>query len=90
VAGSKKETNFSSMSQSDIPHGRNGKHKGIVTKILSDLDRLQPGKAIKIPLADLGDTKENVRSALNRAVRKQKIEVSTSADDQFLYVWPSN
>jgi hypothetical protein len=38
-------------------------------------------------LAELGDTKENVRSALNRAARKSNREVATATDENFLYVW---
>ena len=44
--------NFTEMRQVDVPQGRNGKHKGIVTKILSDLDQVGPGVAIRVPLAD--------------------------------------
>ena len=33
--------NFKGMAQADVPQGRNGKHKAIVTKILSDLDQIQ-------------------------------------------------
>ena len=57
---------FAQLPQIDVPQGRNGKHKPTVTRILADLDRLEPGTAIKVPLAGLADTKENVRSALNR------------------------
>lgn len=78
---------FNTMLKTDVPQGRNGKHKGIVTAILADLDHLETGAALKIALAELGDTKENVRSALNRATRKQKRNVATAADDKFLYVW---
>jgi hypothetical protein len=80
-------SNFSVMSQTEVPTGRNGKHKAVVTMILSDLDGLKPGKAIRIPLEELDDTKENVRSALNRAVHKLKIEIATSTDEKYLYVW---
>ncbi|MCU1305740.1 MAG: hypothetical protein JWN45_435 [Acidobacteriaceae bacterium] len=83
----KSSPNFSVMSQTEVPTGRNGKHKAVVTMILSDLDGLQPGKAIRIPLEELDDSKENVRSALNRAVHKLKIEISTSTDEKYLYVW---
>ena len=79
--------NFSTMSQVDVPQARNGKHKDIVTKILSDLDQLQKGIALKIPLAELADGKENVRSALNRATRKSGRRVATATDATFLYVW---
>ena len=79
--------NFKSMKQTDVPQGRNGKHKAIVTKILSDLDQIPNGVALKVPLADLDETKEKVRSALNRATRKGQRNVATASDDAFLYVW---
>jgi hypothetical protein len=82
-----KPRNFKDMLQSDVPQGRNGKHKGIVTRILSDLDQIDQGVALKVPLAALDDTKENVRSALNRATRKGGRHVATASDDTFLYVW---
>jgi hypothetical protein len=66
---------------------RNGKHKKIVSMILRDLDQLKEGAAIKVPLADLEDSKENIRSALNRATRKGKRNVATATDENFLYVW---
>jgi len=83
----KKNMNFRTMAQVDVPQGRNGKHKLIVTKILSDLDQLQPGIALKVPLADLAEGKEKVRSALNRATHKAGRSVATATDDNFLYVW---
>ena len=79
--------NFKPMAQADVPQGRNGKHKPIVTKILSDLDQTKPGIAIKVPLSQLSDSKEKVRSALNRATRKSGRHVATASDDTFLYVW---
>jgi hypothetical protein len=75
------------MATVDVPRSRNGKHKRIVTAILRDLDQLGEGSALKVPLAALGDSKENVRSALNRATRKSSREVATATDDSFLYVW---
>jgi hypothetical protein len=79
--------NFTSMPQKDVPQGRNGKHKAIVAKILSDLDQLRAGIAVKVPLADLAESKEKVRSALNRATRSRGLNVATASDDTFLYVW---
>jgi DNA helicase TIP49 (TBP-interacting protein) len=78
---------FKTMVQTDVPQGRNGKHKQIVTTILKDLDSLKEGAAIKVPLADLAETKEKVRSALNRATRKAGRRVATATDTTFLYVW---
>jgi len=79
--------NFQGMRQIDVPQGRNGKHKAIVTKILSDLDQIDKGVALKVPLVQLTDSKEKVRSALNRATRKDRRNVATASDDEFLYVW---
>ena len=79
--------NFKTMAQPDVPQGRNGKHKRIVTRILSDLDQLPAGIALKVPLAELAESKENVRSALNRAVNKSGRNVATASDADFLYVW---
>jgi hypothetical protein len=78
---------FKTMIQSDVPQGREGKHKLIVTTILKDLDRLGPGSALKVPLDDLAQSKEKVRSALNRATRKVGRHVATASDANFLYVW---
>ena len=79
--------NFKTMSVPDVPQRRNGKHKQIVTQILADLDQVHEGLALKVPLADLADTKEKVRSALNRATRKAGRNVITASDENFLYVW---
>jgi len=79
--------NFKSMPQVDVPQGRNGKHKAVVTRILSDLDQVQQGVALKVPLSQLADGKEKVRSALNRATRKGGRNVATASDGTFLYVW---
>ena len=83
----KNAMNFKSMAQVEVPQGRHGKHKEIVTKILSDLDQVRKGVALKVPLAQLAEGKENVRSALNRATRKGGRSVATASDEAFLYVW---
>lgn len=79
--------NFKTMSVPEVPQGRNGKHKTIVTKILADLDHVRDGMAIKVPLAELAESKEKVRSALNRATRKAGRIVATASDADFLYIW---
>jgi hypothetical protein len=78
---------FESIRQLDVPKGRDGKHKQIVTRLLSDIEQLVAGSALKIPLSALPDTKENIRSALNRATHFRGMEVATSSDADFLYVW---
>lgn len=79
--------NFKTMAQGDVPQGRNGKHKQVITQILSDLDQVPSGTALKVPLAELAESKEKVRSALNRATHKGGRSVATASDATFLYVW---
>ena len=77
---------FESMRQVDVPKGRDGKHKKMVLQLLSDISQLEPESALKIPLSDLPDSKENIRSALSRATKQHQIEIATSSDENFLYV----
>ena len=87
MATQKGSMNFRTMAQVDVPQGRNGKHKQIVTQILADLDQMKAGNAIKVPLKELAESMEKVRSALNRATRKDGLNVATASDTNFLYVW---
>ena len=81
---------FESVLQVNVPKGRDGKHKEIITQLLSDIAQLAAGSALKIPLAQLPDTKENVRSALSRAARQKKSNLATSSNDEFLFVWKTD
>ena len=80
-------THFKTLLQSEVPQGRHGKHKRVISIILADLDRLKDGAALKVPLEELSEGKAKVRSALNRAVRKTGRRVATASDAEFLYVW---
>jgi hypothetical protein len=73
--------------QVDVPKGRDGKHKSIINRLLSDIAQLGEGAALKIPLSQLPDTKENIRSALSRAARQAKLNLATSSNSEFLFVW---
>jgi hypothetical protein len=81
---------FESVLQVNVPKGRDGKHKEIITQLLSDIAQLGPGTALKIPLSELPDTKQNIRSALSRAANQKKINLATSSNDEFLYVWKTD
>jgi hypothetical protein len=78
---------FESVLQVNVPKGRDGKHKKIITQLLSDIAQLSAGQALKIPLEELPDTKQNVRSALSRAATQQGLSLATSSNEEFLYVW---
>ena len=81
---------FNSISQVDVPKGRDGKHKKIITQLLDDIAQLKAGSALKIPLAELPDTKENIRAALSRAAAQKKLSIATSSNTDFLFVWKTN
>ena len=81
---------FESVRQADVPKGRDGKHKAIITLLLNDISQLTQGAALKIPLKQLPDTKENIRSALSRAAAQQNLNIATSSNDDFLYVWKTD
>jgi hypothetical protein len=67
--------------------GRTGKHSRIVSDVLSDLEKLDEHSAIKIDLAQVGQDKAALRSALHRGARKKKVELLTASDDGSLYVF---
>ena len=79
--------NYESVGQSEVPKGRDGKHKQIILQLLENIAQLKPGKALKIPLASLPGSKENIRSALNRATRQRRLDVATASDNDYLYIW---
>jgi hypothetical protein len=78
---------FESILQADVPQGREGKHKQVVTRLLTEVRKLAPGSALKVPLSQLPDSKENIRAALSRGARLSDISIATSSNEEFLYVW---
>lgn len=78
---------FESILQAQVPKGRDGKHKRIITQLLSDISQLADGSALKIPIAELPDSKENIRSALSRAGRQANLDLATSSNENYLFVW---
>lgn len=78
---------FQAILQDEVPKGREGKHKRIITQLLNEIERLAPGTALKVPVTSLPDRKENIRAALNRATRQRGLQVATSSDAGHLYIW---
>jgi len=72
---------------SDIPSSRTSRHGRIVAEILIQLKALDASSAIKIPLAEVGERKANLRSALHRAARNARVELMTTSDEEHLYVF---
>jgi len=78
---------FESVPQFQVPKGRSGKYKKFIQELLNDIQRLESNRALKVPLAELPDVKESIRAALNRATRQRGMDVATSSDAEYLYVW---
>lgn len=80
-------TRLSIVPLSDIPSSRKSRHSRIVAEILTQLKTLDANSAIKVPLAEVGEHKANLRSALHRAARNAPIDLMTASDDKHLYVF---
>lgn len=81
---------FTSVLKADVPKGRDGKHKAIITQLLSDIAQLADGSALKVPLAELPDSKENIRAALSRAAAQHGVNIATSSNEDSLFVWKND
>jgi hypothetical protein len=82
---------FGAVESSSVPHGRKGKHRTMVARILEDLENRQDDQAVRVPLSSLqGEKIQNLRSALNRVSRTKKLPIATSSDEKYLYVWNVN
>jgi len=82
------QSHFDTIPLEEVPRGRKGKHHTFVFEIISDLERLPAGAALKVPFADFkGIRLANIRAALNRVTKARRIDVSTSTDSDALYIW---
>ena len=82
---------FESIERNAVPTGRKSKHHDIVEKILREVEGLRGKRALKIPRSVLGSAKiEHIRAALSRASSKGEVELGTSVDDTYFYVWRQN
>ncbi|HXJ04517.1 MAG TPA: hypothetical protein VNH65_05430 [Candidatus Acidoferrum sp.] len=71
--------------------GRRGKHHDLVEGILRELEGVQPGAALEIPLANVdGIGLANLRSAVHRASTSAGVAIETLADEKNFYVWKSS
>jgi len=89
-SGAPNRRRYTSISQSELPTGRKGKHNSIIHELLDELEKVATGQALRVALADLPDKKANIRSALIRATRRRGINVATSSDDTYFYMWLPN
>jgi hypothetical protein len=69
---------------------RASKHYRIVRDILSDIAKMDEFSAIKINLAETGKNKADLRAAIHRAAKRQKVPLATTSDEKHLYVFRSS
>src|SRR5258705_8541200 len=70
----------------EVP-ARKSKHRKIVSEIISDLKLLDEFSALKVSLAAAGTKKAALRSALHRAAKKIPVDLVTTSDKKYLYVF---
>ncbi len=79
--------NFETVAKSELPNGRRGKHHQMLVEVLEDLQQLAGGRAMRIPLADYPGSVADIRSAIHRVTKKRNLEIATSSDDEYFYLW---
>jgi hypothetical protein len=73
---------------SSLDRGRRGKHYELVEGIIRELQSVESGAALEIPLdAVNGVEMANLRSAIHRGAGAAGLEIETLADDKNFYVW---
>ena len=76
---------------SGLSRNRLGKHHDLVEGIFRELEMLQAGAALEIPLSDVGGIGlAKFRSAIHRGSASRGIAIETLADKENLYVWGTN
>jgi len=89
--GDKKENGYPNYGRtliSGLKKSRKGKHHDLMGRIMEDLKKSTPNYAVRIPWSSIKDISVlNLRSAIVRAAKKERIRVSTSSDDKNFYVW---
>ncbi|MCU1298531.1 MAG: hypothetical protein JWO91_2809 [Acidobacteriaceae bacterium] len=78
---------FPAVPLTAVSANRKGKHRKIVSNILSDLERLDEFSALRINLAEAGVKKADLRSAIHRAAKSRRIPLLTTSDEAHLYVF---
>ena len=70
---------------SSLRSRRRGKHHELVQQVLKELIELSNDTALKVLLGDF--SAKDIRSAIFRAAASQNVEISSTSDDNNLYVW---
>ena len=84
---SRKQPEFERLPLSELRQGRRGKHHDLVKRIAGEMESLDEGEAMKIPLEDAGVTLSNLRSAVTRAMLARGVRIATFCDGKSLFLW---
>ena len=82
---SQEELEVEKVPLSSLRSRRRGKHYELIRQVLKELIELSSDSALKVPLGDF--TAKDIRSAVFRAAASQNVEISSTSDDNNLYVW---
>ena len=82
---SQEELEVEKVPLSSLRSRRRGKHYELIRQVLKELIELSSDSALKVPLGDF--SAKDIRSAVFRAVASQNVEISSTSDDYYLYVW---
>jgi hypothetical protein len=79
---------YRQVDRAGLKRGRRGKHHDLVEGIVQELNTLQSGSALEIPLDGVGGVGlANLRSAVHRAAASRGLQIETVADGGNFYVW---
>jgi len=79
---------YATVAIAGLRQTRNGKHHDLMGGIFEEIENLEPGRALKVPMDGIGGvTLENLRSAIHRTATGKKFRVETIADGGNFYVW---
>ncbi len=73
------------MPLASLRRGRRGKHYQLMQQVLKGLSELSKESALKVPLGSY--SAKDLRSAVARAASSQDLQISSTSDDENLYVW---
>jgi hypothetical protein len=82
---SQEESAVEKVPLSSLRSRRRGKHHELMQQVLRELTELSSDSALKVPLGNF--SAKDIRSAVFRAATSQNIEISSTSDDNNLYVW---
>jgi hypothetical protein len=74
-----------SVPLSSLRRKRRSKHSELMQQVLKALERLSSESALKVPLGN--HSAKDLRSAVMRAAVSENIPISSSSDNENLYIW---